>query len=267
MSSSLSESQSKRSEGLVRTSAGVYTVVKAPATRKLCLLHGDFRLDNIVFDAKDPSRILAVLDWELASVGDPLADLTYFCIGHHLPPLGLLKKVSLLGREDNGRAGGSKGIPDGILSESQVKQTYIQHYTDLTLRDSSDSGVADSDGAWRFFLALGIFRAASIASGVHARFLQGNASGSAALLYGDAVPVLSKAAMHIVSEKKATSTSDLIKDLGSHSDNTGPMSREPSARCVRLLKVLRRFNDTVAIPAEKELIEHYMHADGKWPER
>ena len=73
--------------------------------------------------------------------------------------------------------------------------------------------------------------------------------------------------MHIVSEEKATPTSDIIRDLGSDSDNTGPMSREPSARCVLLLKLLKRFNDTVAIPAERELIEHYMHADGKWPER
>ena len=86
-------------------------------------------------------------------------------------------------------------------------------------------------------------------------------------MYGDAVPVLSKAAMHIVLGKDTNPISNLIMELEADSNNAGPMSREPSARCVRLLKLLKRFNDTVAIPAESELIEHYMHADGKWPDR
>jgi Phosphotransferase enzyme family len=258
--------------GLIRKSAGNYDVIASNA-RKACLVHGDFRLDNLVFDPEDPSKILAVLDWELASVGDPLGDLCYFCLGHHLPPTGFLKKMSLLDRgEDPGP--NSNRIPDGILSESEIAQIYHTHCISITLREQRLWG--PTDPCWQYFLALGLFRAASIASGVYARTCLGNASGVGAVMYRDVVSVLSRAALQLVSggtssssvrRAPAPSSSSSVISAATSSSGSAPMSREPSANCLALLDLLRRFNDTVAIPAEETLITHYMQADGKWPER
>lgn len=271
--------------GLIRKSAGNYDVV-ASSARKASLVHGDFRLDNLVFDPDDPSKILAVLDWELASVGDPLGDLCYFCLGHHLPPIGFLKKMSLLDREGGDSGPNSNRIPDGVLSETEIAHIYHTHCLSITLREQRLWGPVDP--CWQYFLALGLFRAASIASGVYARTVQGNASGVGAVMYRDVVLVLSRAALLLVSSSSISSSnsssgsgsvsvrravapaapsSSSIISAATASAGSAPMSREPSANCLALLDVLKRFNDTVAIPAEEALITHYMQADGKWPER
>ena len=56
--------------------------------------YSNFRVDNLIFDADDPSKVLAVLDWELSTLGDPLADAAYGCIAHHIPADMALMKVS-----------------------------------------------------------------------------------------------------------------------------------------------------------------------------
>ena len=53
------------------------------------------RVDNLIFDSEDPSKVLAVLDWELSTLGDPLADAAYGCIAHHIPADMSLMKVKL----------------------------------------------------------------------------------------------------------------------------------------------------------------------------
>ena len=56
-----------------------------PPQIKDSVVHGDFRVDNLIYDEKNPEKVLAVLDWELSTIGDPIADATYACMAHHIP--------------------------------------------------------------------------------------------------------------------------------------------------------------------------------------
>ena len=56
-----------------------------PEQSRVSVVHGDFRVDNLIFDAEDPSTVRAVLDWELSTLGDPLADAAYGVMAHHIP--------------------------------------------------------------------------------------------------------------------------------------------------------------------------------------
>ena len=56
-----------------------------PEQTKTSVVHGDFRVDNLIYDENDPSKVLAVLDWELSTLGDPLSDTAYGCMAHYMP--------------------------------------------------------------------------------------------------------------------------------------------------------------------------------------
>lgn len=123
---------------------------------RVALVHGDFRIDNLIWHHEEP-RILAIVDWELATLGHPLADLGYFCMALRLPRNPALPGLAGLDRT-------ALGIPD----ESALIARYQAH--------GHRGGIDD----WAFVLAFSFFRLAAIAQGVAKRAQQGNASNERA---------------------------------------------------------------------------------------
>jgi aminoglycoside phosphotransferase (APT) family kinase protein len=139
-----------------------YLANHVPTDDETSLVHGDYRLDNVII-APDSPKALAIIDWELSTLGHPISDLAYWCMGYHLALPG---RGSLVGCDLK-----SLGIPN----ESEVVEWYCQ----ATGRSNIDN--------WSYFMAFGIFRLAAIAQGVYKRSLQGNASSDQASMYGAAV--------------------------------------------------------------------------------
>lgn len=134
-----------------------------PAEGPPALVHGDFRLDNLVFGHREP-RLVAVLDWELSTVGDALADFAYHCMAWRLPA-----DLRGLGEVDSARL-----AHDGLPSEAQYRTRYLRR-----------RGLPDVDpSTWAFYMAFNFFRAAAIAQGIMARALNGSAASAHALEAG-----------------------------------------------------------------------------------
>ena len=138
------------------------------------LVHGDFRIDNLIF-VRGSRQVRAVLDWELSTLGNPLADLAYFCMCLRLPQHG-----HITGLEGMDRA--ALGVPD----EAAIIQRYCR------LR-----GIASIEN-WNFYLAFSFFRLAAIAQGVKKRAVGGNASNDKAGQVGEMVEVLAKMGVDLI---------------------------------------------------------------------
>ena len=131
-----------------------------PPGDETTVVHGDFRLDNLIFHPAEP-RVLAVIDWELSTLGHPLADFSYLCMSWHIPP-GAFRGIA-----------GLDLAALGIPSEAE----FIRRYCERT-------GRADIEH-WNFYLAYNLFRIAAILQGVYKRALEGMASADNALAAGD----------------------------------------------------------------------------------
>jgi aminoglycoside phosphotransferase (APT) family kinase protein len=153
---------------------------------RVCLVHGDFRLDNIMF-GKDSADIIAILDWELSTLGHPFSDLAYQCMQLRMPQgMGSIDGLQGVDRQ-------SLGIP--------TEQQYVADYC-------WRMGIEKIDH-WTFYLAFSFFRLAAIAHGVAQRASQGNASNENANKIGAFVEPLAQMALSIIKEEAAITANAL----------------------------------------------------------
>lgn len=145
-----------------------------PDDGQVALVHGDYRIDNLMFE-KGGTKVRAVVDWELSTLGHPLADLSYQCMQWHMPPNPFVR--SLVGADLD-----ALGIP----SEAE----YVAQYCARMGLDPINN--------WSFYLAFGLFRLAAIAQGVMKRAIDGNASNEQALSAGKLVRPLAATALGII---------------------------------------------------------------------
>ena len=144
----------------------------------ISLVHGDFHFSNVVFQAAEP-RIRAVLDWELSTLGNPLADLAYFCMGLRLPDSFVIRGLA-------GKDRRASGLPE----EKQIIDLYVKNRHIGNIRH------------WSFYLAFAFFRLAAIVQGVKKRGLEGTASNREEALHLGPIPAqLARMALEVIEKE------------------------------------------------------------------
>jgi len=232
------------------------------------LVHGDYRLDNLILHPHT-LKCVAVLDWELCTIGDPLADLAQLCLAYYLPPLDVLDAfIPPL------RARGDALRQTGIPSEDDMRAIYCQQ-----------RGVpAFPSSVWSLYKAFALFKVAAVVQGIRKRTVLGNASSDVAVRIGpermkEIVEGLSSTASQLLGQQGEPHAADTL----AASDGLAPISyptptssltsvelpslmgRPWGERVRRLHAAVRTFIAQRILPAEGVLYEH-MTSERRWRE-
>ena len=136
-----------------------------------CVIHNDFKLDNLVLDRADPTRVVGVLDWEMATVGDPLMDLAgsmaYWVQADDPEDFQLMRRVPT-------------HLP-GMLTRDEVVSAYAER-----------TGRTVTADQWRFYEVFGLFRLAVIAQQIYYRYVHGQTTNEAYAVFGPAVQIVGR---------------------------------------------------------------------------
>ena len=217
--------------------------------KKLCILHGDFRMDNIIFRA-ETDEVMGVLDWELATVGtrdQALADVAYACLPYYLPPT--VKAIQTLTRFSDGDSGDlALDLPPGTPTLQEFLDVYcksLNQFSGYKVISSPAAELVESH-EWRWFVCLALFRVAGILAGVGSRAKAGNASALDASVVGS---------RKVVSQIIDTAIELIKAELMTEDDR--------KMRCEFLVHKARIFIQNHMPKAERVLLEH-ASTERKW---
>ncbi|XP_076822327.1 acyl-CoA dehydrogenase family member 11-like isoform X2 [Clavelina lepadiformis] len=192
------------------------------------IVHGDYSLSNIMFHPTE-SKVLAVLDWEISTIGHPLMDFAYLCLFYHSP-----KEYFVLQQLDDETL-------QQLFKDFPTEDELVKYYCDLR-------GIEAPIPNWNFYLALSFFKLTSIVQGVYARSQQGNASSPHASMYGYLIKPLILTALKLAKRSDLTTASM-------------PMTLSPSPKGQETLDRVKDFVRTHVEPREKDYYDHIEKAD------